>query len=72
MDCMRSLNKLHQLVDENWVPLLNVRKGRSLILRTLPMIDKHSSKALLERLLSGLPVLIKKELNDSVSFLNSS
>ncbi|XP_067946240.1 protein PAT1 homolog 1-like [Watersipora subatra] len=58
--------KLHQLVDEEWSAMLNIRKGRSLILRTLPLLDRHSTKHLMQRLLTGLPYIIKKELADGM------
>ena len=60
------LHSLHQLVEENWSSLFNVRKGRCLILRTLPLIDKDSAKHLLQRMLSSTNLLIKKELADPV------
>jgi len=61
-----SLTSLHQIVEEHWTPLLVVRKGRSLILRALTLLDENSVRDLMLRLLNGLPALIKKETSDPV------
>lgn len=64
--CQQKLESLHKLVDENFTPLVSVRKGRGLILRTLSLLDAESAKAMLDKLLSSLSSFVKKEVHDSV------
>jgi len=66
-DCKAKLHSLYHIVEETWSSFIPIRKGRSLILRTLAVVDKPSSRSLFDRLLSSLGPFIKKELTDPVS-----
>lgn len=57
---------LHQIAEENWSSLVNVRKGRSLIIRTLPLIERNSFIHFLKRILLAVKTFMKKEDADPV------